>query len=246
MNNLLNIRPHLIWPCLLLSLVPFSAHAGDFEKGTTAYKNKNYQRALKLLKPLAEDGNRYAQENLGKMYVYGEGVDKNYVKAVFWFKKSANQGLARAQFNLAMMYSQGKGVAKDYDIAANWFKKAKQQGHQRARTKLGVMYKYGKGVKKNYAEAAILLKESAEQGHAEAQYQLGNIFVNYGEEDKAVYWYRKAADSNYSWAQVSLAEAYLMGYGVPRNKKKAIMWMRRSDALGNRIATKMLVKYSQK
>lgn len=241
----MNIHSHLILSCILLSLIPFSAHAGDFEKGTNAYKNKNYPRALRLLKPLAKDGNQYAQENLGKMYVYGEGVDKNYVKAVFWFEKSANQGLARAQFNLAKMYLQGKGVAKDYDIAAIWFKKAERQGHQGARTKLGVMYKFGKGVKKNYAEAKRLLKESAELGHAEAQYQLGNILVNYGEEDKAVYWYRKAADSDYSWAQVSLAEAYLMGYGVPKNKKKAIKWMRRSDALGNRIATKMLVKYSQ-
>ncbi|GHV04889.1 hypothetical protein FACS189416_3840 [Bacteroidia bacterium] len=40
----------------------------------------------------AESGNAAAQNKLGSMYCYGEGVPTDYREAVKWYRKSADQG----------------------------------------------------------------------------------------------------------------------------------------------------------
>ena len=45
--------------------------AQDFEKGFAAYIAGDYATALKELRPLAEQGNDWAQHYLGKMYFDG-------------------------------------------------------------------------------------------------------------------------------------------------------------------------------
>ena len=63
-----------IFVSLLLSL---SAHADAFDDAIAAYKKGDYKTALKLWKPLAEQGHASAQFNLGVMYENGEGVEFN-------------------------------------------------------------------------------------------------------------------------------------------------------------------------
>lgn len=73
---------------------------------------------LATLRPLADQGNRDAQFNLGKAYHIGLGVPKDYEKALLWYRKAADQGEANAQTNLGMMYANGQGVSRDYPQAA--------------------------------------------------------------------------------------------------------------------------------
>jgi TPR repeat protein len=51
------------------------------QKGLTAYESGDYATALRELEPLAEQGNERAQNNLGVMYAFGQGVLKDYVYA---------------------------------------------------------------------------------------------------------------------------------------------------------------------
>ena len=44
------------------------------------------------MKKSAEQGNAYAQSNLGGFYERGEGVEKDLNKACEWYQKSAEQG----------------------------------------------------------------------------------------------------------------------------------------------------------
>ena len=67
---------------------------------TAAYSRGDYTTAYRLWKPLADQGNAYAQFSLGTMYRFGKGVAKDYAAAVFWFRKAADKGLAAAQNNL--------------------------------------------------------------------------------------------------------------------------------------------------
>ena len=97
------------------------ALAGPFEDGFTAVQRGDYAAALKLWKPLADQGDALAQLNLGLMYSTGEGVPQDYVEAVKWTRKAADQGLAQAQFNLGVMYSKGQGVPQDYVEAHKWY-----------------------------------------------------------------------------------------------------------------------------
>ncbi|MBH64573.1 MAG: hypothetical protein CL569_19435 [Alphaproteobacteria bacterium] len=68
--------------------------AGDWEDGLAAYQAGDYQKAIRLWKPLAEQGGVDAQSYLGLMYDFGEGVPKDDAKAVHWYRKAAEQGHA--------------------------------------------------------------------------------------------------------------------------------------------------------
>jgi len=93
-----------------LTVMPFSAVAQDFDKGLAAAKVGDFATALKEWKPLAEQGNAEAQNNLGLMYYKGEGVVQDYKEAVKWYRLAAEQGNGDAQRNLGFMYDIGKGV----------------------------------------------------------------------------------------------------------------------------------------
>jgi TPR repeat protein len=136
----------------------------------------DYATELKLLRPLAEEGNRRAQTSLGLMYAYGKGVPKDYKNAVAWYGKAAEQGNARAQTLLGIMYEFGNGVPQDYTQAAGWYRKAAEQGFAPAQARLGIMYNLGNGVPKDYKEALGWYRKAAEQGNARAQTLLGIMY----------------------------------------------------------------------
>ncbi len=73
------------------------------------------------MRPLAEQGDGDAQNNLGIMYDYGQGVPQDDAKAVEWYRKAAEQGNAGAQYNLGVMYGKGQGVPQDYAQAHMWY-----------------------------------------------------------------------------------------------------------------------------
>ena len=113
---------------LLLLLTLHSVLAADFKKGLDAAKKGDFETALKEWRPLAEQGDSYAQYNLGLMYDYGLGVIEDYTLAVYWYRQAAEQGHAKAQYNLGYMYESGRGIAKDDTQAVYWFRKAAEQG----------------------------------------------------------------------------------------------------------------------
>lgn len=77
--------------------------AGPFEDGEAGYKNGDYVTAVRLLGPLAEQGDAAAQYNLDVIYAFGRGVPQNFPLAATWYSKSADQGVPDAQYNLGLM-----------------------------------------------------------------------------------------------------------------------------------------------
>ena len=96
---------------------------------SSAYKRGDYALALKILKPLAAQGNAEAQTQIGYMYDKGEGVTQDYTEALKWWFLAAAQGYAMAQSNLAYMYFTGRGVTKDYIRAHMWYNLSSLSGH---------------------------------------------------------------------------------------------------------------------
>ena len=122
-------------------LVALAAPAwADFDEGMAAYKRGDYATALREWRPLAEQGDAMAQNNLGTMYDEGKGtmddegkgVPQDYAQAVKWYKKAAEQNHAKAQSNLGVMYGNGRGVLRDYVQAHMWFNLAATQGNKTA------------------------------------------------------------------------------------------------------------------
>lgn len=72
--------------------------AGPFEDGRAAYDRGDYATALRLWRPLAEQGNPGAQYNLGGMYASSRGVSQgvphDFVLAYKWFSLAASRAPA--------------------------------------------------------------------------------------------------------------------------------------------------------
>ena len=90
-------------------------------------------RFILLILTPAEQGHTDAQNNLGVMYLNGEGVAKDYSEAVKWYRLAAEQGSYQAQVNLGFMYATGKGVSQDYKEAYAWLHMAAAQGNSDAK-----------------------------------------------------------------------------------------------------------------
>jgi TPR repeat protein len=73
----------------LLAIAVFGvAIAGPLEDGYAAYKLGDYAAAMSYWRPLADQGNAWAQDNLGVMYLDGQGVAQDYAQALVWFRSS--------------------------------------------------------------------------------------------------------------------------------------------------------------
>jgi hypothetical protein len=96
------------------------ALAGPLEDGQTAYNRGDYATALRLLRPLAEEGNALSQTYLGVMYERGRGVAQDEAEGARWYRLSADQGLPLAQYALGSMYADGIGIPEDHVQAHLW------------------------------------------------------------------------------------------------------------------------------
>ena len=97
-----------------------AAFAGPWEDGMAAYNRGDYMPAIRLFRPLAEQGNAKAQKVLGVMFRKGEGAPKNPAQAHMWFSFAAKRGEAGARAELrevsrtmtAQEISQAEAMAK--------------------------------------------------------------------------------------------------------------------------------------
>ena len=135
-------RTLLLVVALGCSLLPAGAMAG-FEEGVTAYKKGDFITAANEFKIAARNGDTAAMNNLGLLYVSGQGVARDYMEAATLFKMAADRGFAPAQTNLGVLYANGTGVSRDYREAARLFKLAGDNGDKTAYKKLGDLYMQG-------------------------------------------------------------------------------------------------------
>lgn len=160
------MRKFILLPYLIMMFLLF--WAGDiragFQEGEDAYLRQDYESALSEWRPLAEQGHAEAQNMLGYMYRYGEGLPQDFEQARQWYRRSADQGNATAQNNLGALYRQGLGVPQDYQEAFRWFLRAAEQGNGGAQNHLGLMYFKGEGVEKDLIQAYKWAYLAAQQG----------------------------------------------------------------------------------
>lgn len=126
--------------CILLTVVISAlalagpVGAGPWEDAVAADNWGDYATELRLLLPLARQGNMGAQFNLGIMYNLGQGITLDDRQAARWYWLAAQQGHIKAQANLGAMYANGNGVPQDYVLAHMWSNLATAGGNSMART----------------------------------------------------------------------------------------------------------------
>jgi hypothetical protein len=191
------------------------AVADPVELGAEAAARGDYATALRLWRPLADQGNAAAQVRLGMFYENGRGVPRDYAEAARWYRKAANQGVADAQANLGYLYENGHGVPQDYAEAARWVRMAAEQGVALAQVDLAFMYYDGRGVPHDNTEAARWFRMAAEQGDAGAQDILGGMcFLGEGVPRDYV--------QSYMWLSLAVAGGW-QGAAPNRDKLNQLM-----------------------
>ncbi len=118
-----------------------------------AYQDSDYATALKLSRPLADQGDARAQSILGLIYYGGRGVPQDDQEAVKWFRRAADQGDASGHFYLGNMFADGRGVPQDYAEATKWYRLAADLGDAQAQYNLGLSYAKGEGVSQDNVSA---------------------------------------------------------------------------------------------
>ena len=108
------------------------AWAGELSQAISAYRARNYEAAVAIIRPLAERGDPYAEFTLGAMYDNGIGVPRNFTLALSWYKRAGQQGLADAQYMAGRFYGGGRGVKQDIAKALFWLELAAAGGHPMA------------------------------------------------------------------------------------------------------------------
>jgi hypothetical protein len=81
--------------------------AGTVADGWHAFDLGDYQTALNIWRPLAEQGDSNLQILVGSLYDYGQGVKQDKAAALQWYLKAADKGSGRGQL------AAGAILAKD-------------------------------------------------------------------------------------------------------------------------------------
>jgi TPR repeat protein len=122
------IARHALATILVLSTAAPAA-AGSFEDGLNAASRGDYATAIRLWRPLADQGDSIAQTLLGDIYEGVAGaVPQDYAAAASWYRKAADQGNPIGQHSLGNMYVNGHGVPQDYVLGHMWFNLAAATG----------------------------------------------------------------------------------------------------------------------
>lgn len=174
------MRSLVILLIVLTQLFGLAALADDVRDGIEALDRKDFNRALQLIRPLAESGNPFAQWLLGDMYKDGEGLPKDMKMALNWWTKAAAKGLPAAQLSLGDSYAAGQGVPENWSEAVKWWRKAADQDVPRAQTGLGLALYRGHGVQEDKAEAAKWFQKAADAGQTQSQAMLSRMY-SFGE-----------------------------------------------------------------
>ncbi len=89
------------WIAVTIGVVGTSAaHAGPWEDGMAAYNRGDYVPAVRIFRPLAQQGHVKAQALLGTMYRRGEGVARSAGRAFMWLSVAAGRGDQNARRDL--------------------------------------------------------------------------------------------------------------------------------------------------
>jgi TPR repeat protein len=147
----------LLLALTITSLMAGATWAGSWEKGNAALEKGKPEKAARLFKRAARDGDSRAQYSLAILYLQGKGVEQDDEQGVKWLRKAAKQGLAVSQSLLGSLYSSGKVIAQDDAKAVEWYRAAADQGDHKGQVSLAIMLHGGRGVARDDTEAYMWL-----------------------------------------------------------------------------------------
>lgn len=153
----------------------------------------DYSVILALYLKAAEQGLPLAHWQLGRLYLYGQGVEPDSAAAAEHLAVAAEAGIVPAQTELAGLLQERNDPA-----ALKWYRAAANQDDDNARAALAHLYLTGTLTERNPNKARRYARAAAENRHPEGLRLMGDIY-RYGlgvnaDEEAARAYYREAAE----------------------------------------------------
>lgn len=193
------------------------------------------EQALHWMERAARGGHAPAQFTLAGWLERGRFSPRDPVAATRWYRRAAEAGHAGARFVLGVRLAEGDGVAPDLADAYGWLLLAAGDGFEEARLALEIL------------ETRILHAER-EQGRRLARETLGDVDPGEIElalgrrylrgrglpraPERAVRWFRRAAERGNAQAQYELGLCLAQGLGVAPDPLAAHRWLSLAVARG--------------
>jgi len=206
-------------------------------------KHGNYLAALQSYRVAHSRGSAVAANNLGAMYIVGQGVPADEDRATQYIRKAANRGLTHAMMSLATRARTGRGMRANNQLAVFWYEKAYEAGDAVAANDLGVMYQNGDGVRENDERAMELFAEALQRDpdNSQAIFNIANAYetgqgvpVDFGWARAHYVMAFNAGDAD---AAAELGRLHAEGLGSVVDNEAAAEWYSRGASQGSLSAT---------
>ena len=184
---------------------------------------ENYTKSIK--KSNNDIAKANSMNNLGSMFLQGEGVKKDIDKAIEYFQRSAELGNDTAMLNLGLLYFNGNDVENNYRLAFEYFCNAAAKFNGKSLNILGYYYEVGLLGNQDISKAIECYRKSYENDFVKAAYNYARFFengigvpTNY---EEAFRLYKIAADADIPFALVKISDCYSKGMGTERDVTKS-------------------------
>lgn len=191
------------------------------------------ENALKV-----ENGNEKEPSPKDVLTAFFDYLSRMSASNIFDVESESNN--PNTNYALGILYYQGEN--KDFDKAIMHFEKAVKLDSKEAKAKLAECYFYYDSedgeIKKEYFNKAVKLCEEGDVDvNSNLLFDVGSNYwsgINVPKNDeKAVEWWRMAAEQGHARAQRNLGVCYENGYGVSEDKSEAVIWYTKAAEQGN-------------
>lgn len=207
---------------------------GDYYGGLEAFRQGDWEKAIKDWAPLVTQGDAEAIYRLALLYESAPAPYTDPPRALELYRQLATAGNPRAQNNLGRLYETGFGTAVDETQAARWYREAARQGRSIAQANLARMYEDGRGGDRSLKEALRWYRAAAGQGHAASQNRVGYAYATGNglpaDDGQAARWFKRAAKHGLASAENNQAVFLDSGRGGKHQPGKALDGFTRAAA----------------
>lgn len=223
------------------AMVLYEIYSGGSMEYEEDSRFRDKEKSFTYLKLAAQRGEGEALLRLGQMYYKGEGTKADSEKAEQCYRKAWDAGNTVAGTMLGLINIYGKGDPESMKKGISYLSQASQEGDNDAFRELALCMLYGRGVDINEELGLKVLENLAEEENEPLSITaLGNWYMNQKDPEKALPYFRQAADLGEPNAEFALGFCYLSGTGVPRNLRKAQELLQRAAMKGQVEAEKVL------
>ena len=247
-----------------------AACAWEHEKGVIYFNKGNYRDAITIFAELVQYKYAPSMYYVSLCYRDGKGVGKNPTASMKFLLEAAKRGHAPAQYDLAVEFDKGNVIERNDSLAHHWYETAAMNEEPRALHEMSHRYRDGKNVAQNSEKSIELLGQAAELQEPNAMYEYGELLItegedgyqymeasaNLGNEKAMVYMFnyldgQKRYKEAYKYAKAlseagnhegtrRMADYYLEGKGVSRDKHLAKDLYYEAARAGNKVAKEKL------